>query len=252
MRKYPVDPYLPSAPVSEVLISSNASQKILKSLFLHGISPVLADPVWTLPSYSSSHADMQLVNVCKGVFVHAPEISPRLTKYLKESGFQLIKGNTDLKSAYPYDTAYNCAIVDKYAFLNVKAADAVLLEVLKKCGKKMIHVNQGYAKCSICIVNKEAVITADTVIHKRAVEIGLDSLLIPPQRNIVLEGCDYGFIGGAAGLVSENELAFSGSFKELDSHDDISRFLEKHGIVPVSLSDECIMDVGGIIPLCSV
>mgnify|MGYP006912202448 CR=1 FL=1 len=234
MRKYPVDPYLPSASVSEVLISSNASQKILKSLFLHGIFPVPVDPVGTLPSYLSSHADMQLVNVCKGVFVHAPGISPRLTKYLNESGFQLIKGNTDLKSVYPYDTAYNCAIADKYAFLNVKAADAVLLEVLRKCGKKLIHVNQGYAKCSVCLVNKEAVITADTAIHKWAVATGLDSLLIPPQRNIVLEGCDYGFIGGAAGLISERELAFSGSFENLDSRDDIARFLEKHGIVPVS------------------
>ena len=82
--------------------------------------------------------------------------------------------------------------------------------------------------------------------------VGIDSLLIPPQKNIRLRGYDYGFIGGCTGLISETQMAFAGDFNLLNSSEIIGKFLEKHGVKPVSLDNSCIHDIGSIIPLCSV
>ena len=102
------------------------------------------------------------------------------------------------------------------------------------------------------MLNDHAIITADKTIHNAALQNGIDSLLIPPQKGIILKGYDYGFIGGATGLISDHELAFSGDFNELEQKETMLLFMEKHGIVPVSLSNERVADVGGLIPLSSV
>lgn len=212
----------------------------------------MTEPLETLPSHLAKHADMQLVNLCEGVFVYAPRVPHSLLIALESLGYTLNKGSTDLKDRYPYDIAYNCAIVGKYAFLNAKYTDKVLLGYLAKCNIEPIHVEQGYAKCSTLILSGEAIITADSGIHKKAVSVGIDALLIPPQKNIVLKGYDYGFIGGCGGLISKNKLAFYGNLEALDNSREIGFFLGKHGITTVSLSDENIEDLGGLIPLCSV
>lgn len=247
-----INPYLPAGTLTKALISSDASSKLREAFSSRGIELILAEPLETLPSPLSRHADMQLVNVCEGVFVYAPGIGQNLLEHLKDLGYRIIQGASIPGSCYPYDVAYNCAIVGQYAFLNPLCSDATLIETLKSCGKIILPVKQGYAKCSVCVISKEAIITADVSIHKRAGENGIDSLLIPPQKNIYLAGYHYGFIGGASGMISQNELALLGSFKTLTDQDNISLFLKKHGITPISMTQENLVDLGGVIPLCSV
>ena len=91
----------------------------------------------------------------------------------------------------------------------------------------MLEVQQGYTKCSICVVSENAIITSDIGIHCKAKESGIDSLLISPGY-IDLPGYKYGFIGGASFKISDNVIAFTGS---LDSHpdkDNIEHFLCKY------------------------
>jgi len=113
-------------------------------------------------------------------------------------------------------------------------------------------VNQGYAKCSVCILNKEAVITSDLGIYRAALGKNIDVLLIPPQRSISIPGYDYGFIGGSTGLVSSKKIAFTGDLKTLDSWESILLFLQKYGITPVTLGASAVLDLGSLIPLCTV
>jgi len=252
MQKPLAVPYIPSGAVSLMLLGCDTPETVIKSLISKGIEIITAEPVEGMPPYLSSHADMQFVNVASGVIVHTPGASPSVLKKLKDSGFELIEGKTVPGDTYPYDIAYNCAIVGKVAFLNLKFTDPKLLELINKCGIKPVAVKQGYAKCSTCVLNDHAIITADKTIHNAALQNGIDSLLIPPQKGIILKGYDYGFIGGATGLISDHELAFSGDFNELEQKETMLLFMEKHGIVPVSLSNERVADVGGLIPLSSV
>jgi len=245
-----VFPYLPSGSVKKVLLSGDASEEILHSLITLGIDFVKTERHPMLPYGLAKHADMQLVNVCTGVFVYAPGTPGNTLSLLKSLGYELIEGSFPVRDSYPYDVAYNCAIVGKNAFLNPKCADPTVVSMLEKCGTRIIPVRQGYAKCSVCIVNREAIITADTGIHKKALEAGIDSLLTKPQKSIILEGYDYGFIGGATGLISENELAFFGEFHTLDGADTVEGFLIKHGIRPISLAKGNLVDLGGLFPLC--
>jgi hypothetical protein len=246
-----VSPYLPSERIKKAVISGDASSEILDSLTQYGIDIIKTEKHPDLPRGLAGHVDMQMVNVCRGVFVYAPDTPQNTLLSLKTIGYELIEGATPLKSHYPFDVAYNCAVVGKNAFCNPKYADPTVLSILEKCGIRIIPVKQGYAKCSTCIISEEAIITADPKIHDKALEAGLDSLLISPQKSIILDGYDYGFIGGATGLISENELAFFGDFETLNDNIVIGRFLNKHGIKPVSLAKGQLVDLGGLFPLCA-
>ena len=245
-----VSPYIPFGRVRKAIISGDASKEIISSLTDFGIDLIKTEKHPMLPCGLAKHADMQMVNVRKGVFVYAPDTPKSTLSALKTLGYELIEGVSRIKSHYPFDVAYNCAIIGKNAFLNPRYTDPTVLSMLDKCGIRIIPVKQGYAKCSTCIITKEAIITADPKIHERAVEAGLDSLLTGPQRSIILKGYDYGFIGGATGLISENELAFFGDFNTLSDSISICKFLKKHGIKPVSLAKENLVDLGGLFPLC--
>ncbi|NMA65106.1 MAG: hypothetical protein GX957_02555 [Clostridiaceae bacterium] len=245
-------PYIPVSSVNKLLIAGNAPENILNSLILRGIEPVRTTSLSTLPRNLSYHPDMQFVNIAKGIMVCAKGVSADIVKYLNNLGFEIIFGYSFGGEKYPFDIAYNCAVVGKVAFLNLKYTDAKVIEMLKKFDITPVHIPQGYAKCSIAIVNQEAIITADTKIYENAVQNGIDALIIPPQKNIVLEGYDYGFIGGSSGLISETEMAFTGDFNTLDSADLIRKFLDKKGVVPVSLGNCRIADIGSLIPLTSV
>lgn len=251
MKPALVFPYLPQKRITKAIISGGASEDILNSLIKYGIDPVKTLKHPMLPSPLSRHVDMQLVTVCEGVFVYAPDTAGDTISTLENLGYELIRGTSHLDNYYPRDVAYNCAIVGKNCFLNPKHTDSTVLAMLDKCDIRIHPVKQGYAKCSTCILTKEAIITADTQIHGKAIEAGLDSLLIPPQKDIVLKGYDYGFIGGASGLLSDNELAFFGDFETLMEAGSMLKFLSKHGIKPISLTYEKVVDLGGFFPLCA-
>ncbi len=250
MKTALVSPYLPSERVKKAIISGDATEEILKSLNNYGIDIIKTEKHPMLPSPLARHIDMQMVNVCEGVFVYAPDTPKETLLSLECLGFELIRGTALLKDYYPYDIAYNCAIVGKNAFLNPKFTDPIVLSMLDKCNIKVQPVKQGYAKCSTCILSKEAIITADSQINGKAIDAGIDSLLISPQKNILLKGYNYGFIGGASGLISADELAFFGDMDTLEDVNIIFEFLIKHCIKPVSLAAGNLIDLGGLFPLC--
>jgi hypothetical protein len=92
------------------------------------------------------------------------------------------------------------------------------------------------------------VITSDDGIARTLAGFGLEVLKISPG-NIILPGLDYGFIGGASGMVSGDIIVFYGN---LASHPDfrkIQDFVKSHGKGCMSLSHESLTDLGTFIPL---
>jgi hypothetical protein len=111
--------------------------------------------------------------------------------------------------------------------------------------KKFINVKQGYTKCSTCVVTNQAVITSDTSIAKSLSLEKIDVLLIPPG-DIILPGMNYGFIGGATGLVENDVLAFYGHLDHYLYGKDVLSFLKKHKVEPMFLRNGKLIDRGSI------
>ena len=245
-------PYIPESSVTAMLVSHDMPEG-MKSL-LRELVPVII-PVMdmdSLPVPVRGHPDMQLLIPAEGVIVHAPALDPDTAACLRDLGYLLVPGEKQPGGSYPEDIPYNVAVVGRHAFLNTRHADPVVLDWLKKTGKTISHVNQGYSKCSVCILSEEAIITSDRGIYQAAIEKNIDALLIPPQKSISIPGYEYGFIGGSAGLVSRDRLAFCGDMDTLESAGQILSFLQKHGIMPVMLGPGNVLDLGSLIPLCTV
>ncbi|NLW02425.1 MAG: hypothetical protein GX027_04080 [Clostridiaceae bacterium] len=245
-------PYIPDSTVTAILVSHDIPEGMLSAL--RELVPVVVTvmDLAGLPAPVRSHPDMQLVIPCEGIIVHSPALNPQTAERLKGLGYVLVPGEKPPAGNYPGDIPYNVAVVGRHAFLNTRYTDPVVLGWLKKTGKTISHVNQGYAKCSVCILNEDAVITSDAGIYRAARANNIDVLLIPPQKTISIPGYEYGFIGGSTGLVSGNRLAFCGDMNTLESAGPILSFLQKHGITPVMLGTGPVRDLGSLIPLCTV
>lgn len=247
MMSFVAKPNLPEK-CSEVIIG----QKYYPSLFMPlknlNISVVtIPDDPYVDPRVGG-HADL-------AVF-HAGGEKWYFSEYLRESkaaqtlmqrGAEISFGNTSQSNVYPSDCAYNICVFGKKVICSERS-DAGIVSFFTNSAYDIIRVKQGYARCSVCIVDEKAVITADRGIAEVCQSSGTDTLLIKPGY-IELDGYDYGFIGGASFKISKHELAFTGS---LDEHPDKSRiiaFLDKHAVRPVYITSRKIFDIGTAIPV---
>lgn len=164
----------------------------------------------------SSHPDMTILPI-GDVFVCEPSSYDYYRSFL---GGRVVSGKTTLSSHYPNDIAYNVLIYKNKAFGKKDYIDSNVLKELKKRDIELINVNQGYAKCS-CAVCSNGVVTADDSIFKALCENNVNSLKITPGH-VKLAGYDYGFIGGASGVI-DGKLTF---FGDISKHPDFLKIKE--------------------------
>ena len=151
--------------------------------------------------------------------------------------------------AYPDDVPLNSAFIGNCLFCNPRTIDPFILNYALKSGHTITSVRQGYTKCSIAIITESAIITADTIIAKKAKELKMDVLKIR-EGHIELSGFSYGFIGGCCGKISRDLMVFTGNIELHPDGKNIISFLRNYGIYAYSLSQEHILkDIGGIIPV---
>ncbi len=193
----------------------------------------------------SSHADIQIHFLGANRFVCAPETFEHYKKRFPR-GFELIKGRSKLGPEYPDDIAYNAAVLGGSVICARKYTDNTILSEYIRAGKKIINVRQGYAKCSVCAAGRNSVITSDGGIALAAEQSGIDALRIS-AGNIRLRGMDYGFIGGASGLASEDTVAVNGDINTHPDADKIKAFCKKHGVEILCLKDGVLEDIGTVI-----
>ncbi len=221
-------------------ISQNADQKVIKSLISHGFTPVLLAPDKSLPPPVASHADMLMLAVGDTIFVPKDKTDGSIPGFNK-----IVRISTPLGNKYPIDVPLNIAVIGHTVIANTKHASREVLDILAGMGKNIIHVSQGYAHCSTCIVSENAIISADAGIVKAALEAGIDALKIS-EGYISLPPYDYGFIGGACGTAAD-AVYFCGSLFHHPDGEAIKKFCRAHSKAVVELSDSPLCDVGGII-----
>lgn len=239
---------LPNLPrrAGGVIISPYTKPAVIKALNAMGISCIKGSVCGNIMRAVMGHPDMSISHIGEDAFVCEPSSHSYYTKLLKN--VHVYKGQASLTVNYPNDIAYNIARVGDIAFHNIKYTDSVLKQLLLKEGVKLVHINQGYSKCSICVVNERAIITSDEAIARVAMQNDIDTLVIC-KGHIDLEGHDYGFIGGASGKLAKDLLAFAGNIGLHPDYYKIKEFCTRHKVELLSLTQDTPEDIGSIIPI---
>lgn len=241
-------PNLPDRKVKKVIISSCVSEDVIKDLTNKGISAIMVPPCGDVAPPVSSHTDMLFHHLGGNNILCYKNASNLVLEQLKLFGFNVASSSSELNPNYPYDIALNAARIGNYIFCNVKYTDKLILEFCKRQGLHIVPVKQGYAKCSVCVVNENSIITADNSIFHAAKSCGMNVLKIR-SGFINLPGYDYGFIGGCCGKIAPDTMAFCGDVTMHPDYNEISDFLRNYGVKIIILGKGSLLDIGSIIPL---
>lgn len=214
-----------------------------------GIETVIVKSCYNISKQISSHPDMLFHHLGNNNMLYHVGSDIEAYQKLKKMGFNMIPIEKPLGNHYPYDVALNCARIGQFLFCNKKTAAN---EINLFCEQDNIHISnvkQGYSKCSVCIVSKNAIITSDKSIAVAASKVGIEVLMIK-EGFIGLSGYNYGFIGGCCGKLGKNIMAFCGDISKHPDYESIRRFLFDRGVsIKILDSNTCLKDIGSIIPL---
>ena len=181
--------------VRAVIVDGRAAHLMEKRLLFMGIEVIKTLRHPRLYDAVAYHPDMVICPVGDGKMVVEPTMYEYFKKSLSSYGTMVLKGKTELSRNYPLNIAYNIAVAGNRAFLYSRYADKTIVDELGKNNTVLINVKQGYTKCSTAVIDDSSIVTADRGIYTAAIKNGMDALLINPGQ-IILEGFDYGFIGG--------------------------------------------------------
>lgn len=242
------NPFIPKKMGNLLIIDGRVSEEILENIKKLNVNVIPTIQCMEVPDPISYHPDIVMHPIDHKTLVIAPNVFDYYEEKLRGMGIKAIRGQTKLNQNYQDHVAYNIGRIDNFAIHNQKYTDAVLKYFLKKENIEMIHVNQGYSKCSMMIVDTNAAITADYPMYKKLKNIGIDILLINPGY-VDLGGYSYGFIGGASGNLSKNHILLSGRIDRHPDKDKIFKFFKKYKKKIIYLSNKKIIDIGTIISL---
>ncbi len=237
-------PILPEKKISKCLIGAEYIDEI-KDLNELGIECITIPSSDMLSEEIKSHADIQCFNCANKVIIVNEQIAGELEEKLKDYTLVPCK---NIKSPYPYDVKLNVALIGDKLICNKDFAADEIKAFCNENNITIIHTKQGYSKCSLCVVTENAVITEDDGLAYLLKNCQFDVLKI--QAGFVhLSDKHYGFIGGASGKVSENQLYFSGDLSRHPNYKEIRSFLNKYNIKPIFNKNRQLNDFGGFIPL---
>lgn len=244
---YIKNPNLPEKKVNLVAISSQAEESI-KRLEELGIESLKIYPDFSLPTPVNSHADIQILHMGNNViFCQNEHLS--IGESGKNFSYHIIKeipGNQ-----YPDDVRLNCAIIGNKIICNEKTVSKDVLDFAYINDYIIINTNQGYSRCSVCILNENAIITDDKTIYRAAGKFLNDAELIS-KDSIVLKGYNYGFIGGCCGKIDKNLIAVNGKLESHKDYNKIIDIMQRNKIEAVELCNSRLTDIGGILPLSEI
>lgn len=237
---------LPQNDVKHCVIAEDG-KKAKEFLNKIGIETLKVEKSFKLDNEISSHTDLLFSYCGEKRAVIAPNQTV-LNKRLKELGCRVEVAEFEPFSPYPNDILLNSAIINEYMICKTKATSKILLDFAEQNNVNILDSKQGYSKCSICVVNENAIITEDN---------GIVRLLKNSQINILkieggfisLSDSHSGFLGGASGKMGKDKLFFNGNLEEHPSFEAIKNFLDLHNVKPVYDRSYKLTDIGSIIPI---
>jgi len=240
---YAKTPNLPQNKVAYVFLGKNNVPLLEKSLKERNINICSLEGDTRLDERVSYHTDMLVFHAGSNRII----FSKKQAEFPFEDA-EITVSSSKIAKNYPYDVALNAVMVGNNLICNKKYTDKSILEYARIQKMSVINVKQGYSKCSVVPISHNAIITDDRGIAQSARDAGIDALYID-KRFVICEGFDYGFIGGASGMIAKNVLAFTGIFTDEHTKNVVETFLSKYGVRADYLTDKPMFDVGSIIPI---
>ena len=248
MQKYVDKPHLPEGRTEILAIGEKYREKLGKPLKEHEITAIWIPDAPDIDTRLSGHADLNLLHLGGDKLLIASYLREifSFVKIFTKLNFQIVFSELKRDKDYPNDAGLCVSRVGDYFFCRKDIVDPIMASYWNDAD--LININQGYAKCSICVVDRRSIITSDPGIENAAKRRGIDVLKIS-SGSIALDGFDCGFIGGSTFKLSNNELAFTGTIDEHPDGQRITDYLISKNITPIFLTNEPLFDIGGAIPL---
>lgn len=213
----------------KTVVMSDLYPFFCKALAEHGYKIIPTKNISVFLQPEQKHADMQLLKIRDKVFT--------LKDCVKKVG-----------KNYPENVLLNCLYFKDKLYGKLSAVEPTVLSFCKEQNIEPVNVNQGYSRCSTLVISDNAVITADKSIEKAMKNNGAEVLLVS-SGDILLEGFDYGFIGGA-GFCDNNIVYFFGNVKKHPDYNKIKAFCEKHySSIEILCEEKPLTDIGGAVVL---
>ncbi len=227
---------------NHLIIGEGYKELLDKGISSLGITPIYLPANPFVDKRLQWHADLSVFRSGGADIVLAPYLrETEFAQKMIDLGMNCIFADIKQGSKYPEDTQLNACAVGRYLF----CSEGISYEGITRMYKRpfRISVKQGYCGCSICVVDENSIITADRAIAAAATEKGIDSLLISPGH-IMLEGFEYGFIGGAGFRLPGDSMLFTGQFNMHPDYEKIINFLLERNISTKFLTDLPVFDIG--------
>ncbi len=189
----------------------------------------------------SGHPDIFMCQGAEGLVV-APGLPERLLLALHQIGTSVFTGESNPGKVYPGSARYNAVVTDELIIHNLKITDPAIFRTFP--GRRHLHVNQGYTRCNLLVLNVDHFLTSDRGIEKALTEAGKTVLFVDPSL-VKLKGQKYGFFPGCCGLY-DDEVLINGSLKHHPQGEIIGDFIKQTGYSYRELYDGLLTDVGGI------
>ena len=223
-------------------VMSDKYPQFCKEIQKMGNRVISSDTIDLFHSPEQKHADMQVLPINDKIFI----LNECVKLKNKLSHKNLIFCSKKAGKSYPENILLNCLFMNNTLYGKLSATDKNVLEYCKSCNIKTVNVNQGYTRCSTLIINQNTAITSDPSISKALNKNGAEVLLISPG-NIVLEGFDYGFIGGASTKINDT-IFFFGNLENHPDYIKIKEFCFNHNSnIELLCKNMPLTDIGGIV-----
>ncbi len=228
------------------VIDKRMPQTCKETLEARGFSLIPLPPFELFDKPVSAHPDMLLFwgdsLICHDEYFKTAK--NEISEIAEIKGVEIELSNEPIEKKYPLDVLFNAIELGKNIICREDSVSKHIKRYAERLEKSIVNVKQGYAKCSVCKVSDNAIITADKSISKSARSLGISVLDIYPGY-VCLNGYDCGFIGGASGN-DRNNTYFCGNIELHPNGEEIIGFCKDHGAPAISLSDEPLYDVGTI------
>ena len=214
--------------MKNVYVGAGAPQELIALLREDGLSPAVLPENGEIAGTLSRHADL---SVCRlGTDADSPLVFAR---------------RGELGADYPLCAGFCALAFGRYFVHNLKITAPRLLRAAEERGLTAVHVRQGFSRCSALAIGGGAVITADRGLLRALERLpGVETLAIR-EGHVLLDGYEYGFIGGAAGLVGDT-VFFCGDLSFHPDGERIRAFIGSRGL-KIRACGRPLRDIGGII-----
>lgn len=223
-----------------IIIDARAPDSAIKYLknygevFLLESSGIVYDSI-------SGHPDIFLHQMGNLVII-APNTPKDLIDQLKKHRIPFLRGKEKLGPKYPETAIYNAVSNSSYLIHQTQLTSNCILR--QADDRKLISVSQAYTRCNLLSLDDDSFITSDKGIFKSLQLDQIEVYYFNPF-DIVLNGQEYGFLGGAMGIL-ENEVFILGNLQHYRDGKKLSDLLHSKNYKIHELYNGPLIDGGGL------